>query len=66
MTERFKFTNGSLQALEPGAKLRYVYDELASGLALSVAPGGSKVFFRIGRVAGRPQRLRIGKFPGQH
>ncbi len=63
MGERIKFTNGTLAALTPGEKLRYVYDEVCGGLALSVAPGGSKVFFRIGRVAGRPQRLRIGPFP---
>jgi len=41
----------------------YFYDTDAPGLALCVTGKGTKTFYWYGRVAGRPHRHKLGRFP---
>lgn len=58
------FTKRALEALRPPKTGRtYYYDSKQENLALCVSAAGSKTFYRTGRVNGRAQRLKLGKFP---
>ncbi|MDZ4784252.1 MAG: tyrosine-type recombinase/integrase [Planctomycetia bacterium] len=62
---KFRFSKGSLERFPAPAEGRiFVYDELVPGLCLAVTQAGGRTFYRNGRVDGRPQRVRIGTFPG--
>ena len=41
----------------------YVYDSKQANLAVCVTPAGSRIFYRCGRVNGRPVRAKLGTFP---
>lgn len=41
----------------------YIYDQKTPGLALCVTAKGSRTFYVYRRVHGRPQRIRLGKYP---
>ncbi len=64
MATRFPFTKSRLEALDiPPTGRVYVHDAGQDNLTLCVTAGGSKTFYRAGRVNGRPVRILIGKFP---
>ncbi len=60
---RIAFTKTALERVRAGGQRYYLYDRRTPCLALMVTPTGAKSFYRIGRVRGRPQRIRIGGFP---
>ena len=61
---RFNFTKGALERLAaPGSGRAEHHDTGQPGLTLRVSPSGRKVFYVYRRIAGRPERLRIGAFP---
>lgn len=50
--------------MEPPAKGRqYVYDETVRPLALCITAKGTRTWYYYGRVAGKPERIRLGRFP---
>ncbi|MFH1919168.1 MAG: site-specific integrase [Planctomycetota bacterium] len=58
------FTKRAIEALEPPDEGRvYHYDAKQENLAVCVAAGGSRIFYRCGRVDGRPARIKLGRFP---
>ena len=61
--KRFNFTMGAIKALPAPEKLTFYYDERTRGLAVSVMPSGTKVFYLYKRVEGRPKQIKIGVFP---
>lgn len=46
----------------PGKGAIYVYDEKVRSLAVCVTSAGSRTFYRTGRVNGKPQRIKLGRF----
>ncbi len=61
---RFPFTNGRLQKLPvPDRGRQYHYDEKAAGLCLCVTSADSRTFYLYRKIDGRPERIRLGKFP---
>lgn len=63
-TERKKLTFSNVKALEaPKSGRRYVYDEAVRPLAVCVTTAGTKTWYYYGRIDGRPERVRLGKFP---
>lgn len=64
MDSHFRFTKAKLAATEPTKSgRRYVYDTHTSSLAMCVTPTGVRTFYVVKRVAGRPTRYRLGRFP---
>ena len=58
------FTKTALERLKPPESGRvYWYDFKQENLAVCVSAAGSKTFYRTGRVDGKAQRLKLGKFP---
>jgi integrase len=58
------FTVKILDALDPPARGRvYVYDAKTPGLAICVTDAGSQTFYLYRRVHGKPQRIRLGRYP---
>ncbi|MGB2938511.1 MAG: tyrosine-type recombinase/integrase [Phycisphaerae bacterium] len=63
--KRMNFTKASIAALPaPVSGRTYAYDLKAPGLGVYVTPAGCKTFFRGGRINGRCERIKIGRFPG--
>lgn len=60
---RFHFTKKALEQLKPGDKKIYWHDNQVSGLTVAVTPNGTKTFFLYRKVAGRPERIKLGRFP---
>lgn len=61
---RFRFTKRGVEALKaPTSGREYHIDAGQDNLALCVTAAGTRTFYRVGRVAGRPVRIPIGKFP---
>lgn len=59
--KRFNFTKAALDKLEPPAEGRYyVYDAHTPGLCVCVTSTGAKSFYVYRKVAGKPERIRIG------
>lgn len=66
MTEnrKFNFTKKALETIEsPTKDKEYYYDLKVHGLCLCVTKNGVKTFYLYRKVNGRPERIRIGKFP---
>jgi len=64
-TSKFPFTVARLRKLEAPAKGRvYHYDTRTSGLCVCVTHKGTKTYYLYKKVNGRPQRIRLGVFPG--
>ncbi|MDO6461923.1 tyrosine-type recombinase/integrase [Granulosicoccaceae sp. 1_MG-2023] len=65
MTNRLKFTKRSIEAIEPADKLVTYHDTERKSLKLSVSPKphGTKTFFVYRKIRGRPERIKIGRFP---
>lgn len=64
MTQKLNFTKRTIDAIVPPAVGHfYAYDTGQANLALCVLASGIKTFYWIGRNNGRPERVRIGRFP---
>jgi integrase len=66
MTEqpkKFSFTKTALEKLQPSDKQVSYQDTTLPGLILLVYPTGGKSFFLYRRIAGRPERIKLGTFP---
>ena len=57
------FTKRALEAIKPTGKLFTVKDEKTPGLVLMVTPAGAKTFYCYRWLAGRPERIKLGRFP---
>ncbi len=63
-TSRFPFTIKRLSELpSPAAGRVYHYDTRAAGLCLCVTKSGGKTFYLYRKIDGRPERIRLGRFP---
>jgi integrase len=61
---RINFTKRTIDELIPPATGRtYVYDVATPGLALCITATGSKTFYSYRKVNGRPERVKIGRWP---
>ncbi|HUT90023.1 MAG TPA: site-specific integrase [Thermoguttaceae bacterium] len=61
---KLPFGKARLAALPaPDEGRAYVYDAKVPGLALCVTSTGTKTFYIYRRIQGRPERIRLGKFP---
>ena len=61
---KVKFTKRNLEAIAPPTSGREYHHDLGQdNLAVCVSSAGSKTFYRVGRVGGRPVRVPVGKFP---
>jgi len=64
MAERINFTKRAIETIKPPKNGRlYVYDTRTPNLQVCVTAAGSKTFYRYGKVAGKPERIHIGRFP---
>jgi len=65
MPIKVNFTKRVLDAFPPSpiTKRTYLYDEKVQGLALAVTPAGTKTFVVYRWVQGRPERIRLGRYP---
>lgn len=62
--KKFNFTKKTLETIEsPTKDKEYYYDLKVHGLCLCVTKSGLKTFYLYKKVNGRPERIRIGKFP---
>jgi len=65
MDKKIKFTLAILKAL-PNAKegsRDYYYDKKTPGFGIMVFPSGTKTFFLYKRVNGKPDKMKLGRFP---
>ena len=63
MPEKIAFTRARLAALQPPSVGRkYIYDSKTAGLALCISAAGGKVFYLYRWSAGKPVRIKLGKF----
>jgi len=61
---RFRFTVQRLRGLPVPPKGRqYHYDAQQAGLAVCVTQTGTRTFYLIRKQDGRPERIRLGRFP---
>jgi integrase len=64
---RLKFTKKSLLDIAPPVsgqgKTAAYYDTEEKGLMLLASAGGTKTFYLYTKVAGRPERIKLGRFP---
>lgn len=65
LPKRVAFTVAALQAAAcpPGKNRVWIYDSRQPGLGMMVTTTGAKAFYVYRKVAGRPQRVRLGAFP---
>ncbi|MCP5362081.1 MAG: tyrosine-type recombinase/integrase [Hyphomicrobiales bacterium] len=61
----FNFTKTAINALElPDKKQGVTYrDTRTKGLTLMVFPSGSKTFYYVKRIAGKVEKVKVGRFP---
>lgn len=61
----FNFTKTAINALElPDKKQGVTYrDTHTKGLTLMVFPSGSKTFYYVKRIAGKVEKVKVGRFP---
>ena len=63
-TRRVKFTKAAILKLPTPASGRvYHYDAGQPGLTVCVSSAGSRTFYVYKWVNGRPERIRLGRFP---
>jgi integrase len=58
-----KLTQVLVEALAPDGRDRFLFDRSLPGFAIRVTPIGTKLFVMQARVAGRKQRVTIGRYP---
>ena len=59
----FNKTNILSLSLPEKGKIAYYYDNQVSGLGIMLFPSGTKTFFVYKRVNGRPDKIKLGRFP---
>jgi len=59
----FNKTNILNLSLPEKGKIAYYYDAQVSGLGIMLFPSGTKTFFVYKRVNGRPDKIKLGRFP---
>ena len=63
-TNKFNFTIANITSLKlPLKGTKTFYDARERGLTLIVSYGGSKTFYLYKKIDGRPERIKIGRFP---
>jgi integrase len=64
--ESIRFTKTAVANLppSPAGKRRFVYDTATPGLAVQITGTGAKTFYLYRWVNGKPERVRLGAFPG--
>ncbi|MGH1377169.1 MAG: tyrosine-type recombinase/integrase [Alphaproteobacteria bacterium] len=64
-TNKLNFTKASLlkAPTPPKGKLDYYKDTRENGLELIATSGGSKTFYLYRKINGKPERVKLGKFP---
>jgi integrase len=70
-TTKLRFTKAALEKISPPVQPKKasggVYDsyrdEVEPGLVLLVSHGGAKTFYLYAKIEGRPERIRIARFP---
>ena len=63
-TNRLKFSNRRVADLDiPTDRAAWFYDTQTPGFAVTVSPAGKRVFYFVGRIRGRPSRVKLGVFP---
>lgn len=61
---KLSFTNKRLSKLPvPSDRAAWHYDDDTPGFAITISPTGKRVFYYVGRVRGKPQRIKVGEFP---
>ena len=65
MNKKFNFTKAALfkAPASPKGKLDYYKDTREPGLELIATSGGAKTFYLYRKINGRPERVKLGKFP---
>lgn len=65
MTNKFNFTKAALTEapLPEKGKLSYLKDLREPGLEMIVTSGGAKTFYLYRKINGRPERVKLGRFP---
>ena len=65
MNNKINFTKASLSSLSlpDSGKINYVYDSQLKGLGIMVFTSGTKTFFLYKRINGKPDKIKIGRFP---
>ncbi|QDT57312.1 Putative prophage CPS-53 integrase [Caulifigura coniformis] len=59
-----RLTNSRVSTLKNASdRATWIFDDRTPGFAVTVSPRGKKVFYYVGRVKGRPTRLKLGTFP---
>ena len=62
--KRITFNKLAIEALQADDKRYYVSDAKTPNLAICVTPNSTKTFYWRGRIDGRPERIKLGRFPG--
>ena len=63
-SNRLNFTKRALDRLTlPSEGVAYFYDTDTKGLAISVGKTGRKSFLLYRKIQGRPERVKIGRYP---
>lgn len=65
MSNKVNFTKSLIinLPLPTKGKISYYYDKQVSGLGLMLFNSGSKTFFLYKRINGRPDKIKLGRFP---
>jgi integrase len=58
-----KLTQALVETLAPDGRDRFLFDRSLPGFAIRITPVGTKLFVMQARVAGRKQRVTIGRYP---
>ena len=56
-------TDAAIKSLQPRDHQYEVFDSKIPGFGVRVSPGGTKSFFDLFRIGGRPRRLVLGRYP---
>ena len=59
----FNKTNILSLTLPEKGKIAYYYDNQVQGLGIMLFPSGTKTFFIYKRINGRPDKIKLGRFP---
>ena len=61
---RIRFNKGAVEGIARPERGRvYVFDSQTPALAVCVTEKGSRTFYLYRRIHGKPQRVRIGRYP---
>ena len=62
-TKPDRLTEAAVAALAVTGRDTIIFDAGSDGFGVRVTPAGTKIFIAQARVAGRPRRVAIGRFP---